>query len=55
MRTAVVQHVKRLASARKLEVRLRTLKVNLGAKRLYERKGFVVSNHTNQHWNMVTK
>lgn len=35
------------------DVRLRTLKANMRAKELYERHGFVVTEATDIHWNMI--
>lgn len=37
------------------EIRLQTLKANLGAKSLYERHGFNVTEATDVHWKMVLK
>ncbi|MCI5060055.1 MAG: GNAT family N-acetyltransferase [Alphaproteobacteria bacterium] len=37
------------------DLHLRTLKANLGAKKLYERHGFKVAEATDIHWNMALK
>ncbi len=44
-----------LAKARKMEIRLRTLKANIEAKKLYERYGFEVTEATDIHWKMIYK
>lgn len=48
----VLETIKR-AKAVKKDIRLRTLKANLGAKKLYEKYGFRVSDATDIHWNMI--
>lgn len=50
---AIVEHAKNVARPLGLDVRLRTLKANLGAKALYERNGFVVAEATDLHWHMA--
>ena len=52
--TVVIQYIKSIATARNVQIRLRTLKENLRAKTLYEQNGFAVSITTDVHWNMVS-
>ena len=44
-----------VAKARKMDIRLRTLKANMEAKKLYERYGFEVMEATDIHWKMIYK
>lgn len=48
----IVEETIELATALKKDIRLRTLKANLGAKKLYERYGFKVTEANDIHWNM---
>jgi ribosomal protein S18 acetylase RimI-like enzyme len=49
---ALVRRVVEEAEARHVPVRLHVLKVNVGARRLYQRLGFVVVGETETHYDM---
>jgi len=50
--SSVVKHFIKQAEERNLPLRLRTLRKNEGAKRLYERHGFKVTSASDIHWHM---
>jgi len=50
--SAIVQMSIFRAQAAGKEIRLQTLRANLGAKRLYERHGFIVTQESPIHWKM---
>lgn len=51
--SAVIRHIKSIASANNVGVKLQTLKANKRAKALYERSGFTVFDQTELHWKMA--
>lgn len=49
----VLEHSINKAQAVNKDLRLQTLKENIGAKKLYERFGFEVTDKTDTHWKMI--